>query len=98
MLGSAVAPQNPAFPNMPLIVFGSLTLGLGVGVLVGLLMEMFGRRVRGPEDLWAAIDAPLIAVIAAPRVAKGQVRLTKAPPFAALTGPREVAAPTSAAA
>jgi polysaccharide biosynthesis transport protein len=66
MLGSAVVPQSPKFPNWPLIIFGSLVLGLGAGVGTGLLMELFGRRVRGPEDLNAALDAPLLAVITAP--------------------------------
>jgi polysaccharide biosynthesis transport protein len=64
MLGSAVTPQHPAFPNKPLIFGGSLGLGLAVGVLVGLLMELFGRRVRGVEDL-SAIDAPVLAIIPA---------------------------------
>jgi polysaccharide biosynthesis transport protein len=64
MLGSAVIPQSPKFPNWPLIIFGSLVLGLGTGVLTGLLMELFGRRIRGPEDLSSALDAPLLAVVA----------------------------------
>jgi len=65
-LADAVTPRSPAFPNYMLIVPGSIALGLGVGVLVALLMELFGRRVRGVEDLSSAIDAPLLAVIAAP--------------------------------
>ena len=36
-------------------------------LLVSLLIELFGRRVRGAEDVTAIIDAPLLAVIAAPR-------------------------------
>jgi uncharacterized protein involved in exopolysaccharide biosynthesis len=65
-LGSAVTPQSPVFPNMPLIMFGSLGAGLGFGVLIALLTELLGRRVRGVEDLSAAIDAPILTVIGGP--------------------------------
>ena len=65
-LGAAVAPNSPTFPNWPLIVMGSLGLGLAVGVLVALLIELFGRRVRGPEDLQSSVDAPLLAIIGTP--------------------------------
>ena len=62
VLGPAVTPQKPAFPNKPLIFGGSLGLGLATGVLVALLSELFGRRIRGVEDL-RAIDAPVLAII-----------------------------------
>jgi succinoglycan biosynthesis transport protein ExoP len=65
-LGSAISPSKPAFPNVPLIVAGSLGLGLAMGVLVALLVELMGRRVRGPEDLLSFEDAPLLAVISTP--------------------------------
>ncbi|MBT9471368.1 MAG: Wzz/FepE/Etk N-terminal domain-containing protein [Pseudomonadota bacterium] len=63
-LGNAVTPQKPVFPNMPLIMVGSLGFGLAFGVLIALLTELFGRRVRSIEDLSSAVDAPLLAVIA----------------------------------
>ncbi|MHB8529301.1 MAG: hypothetical protein ACYC8V_07300, partial [Caulobacteraceae bacterium] len=65
-LGSAVTPATPTFPNWLLIIPGALGLGIAVGVLVALLTELFGRKVRGPEDLQSTFDAPLLAVIAAP--------------------------------
>ena len=40
LMGNAVTPQTPSFPNKPLIMFGSLGLGAGMGVLVGLLLEL----------------------------------------------------------
>jgi succinoglycan biosynthesis transport protein ExoP len=64
-LGAAVTPKSPQFPNYMLIIPGSLFLGLAVGVLVALLMELFGRRVRGVEDLASVVDLPLLAVVAA---------------------------------
>jgi hypothetical protein len=38
---------------------------LGLGVLVGLLMELFARRVRGIEDLKSIVEVPVLAVIPA---------------------------------
>lgn len=62
VLGPAAAPQKPKFPNKPLIVGGSLALGIASGVLAGLLLELLGRRVRGLEDL-RSIEAPVLAVV-----------------------------------
>jgi uncharacterized protein involved in exopolysaccharide biosynthesis len=67
LLGDAVTPQKPSFPNKPLIMFGSLGLGAGMGLMVGLLFELLSRRVRGVEDLEWAADAPLLTVVPAPR-------------------------------
>ena len=69
-LGSAVAPKAPTFPNYILIIPGAIFLGFAVGVLVALLMEFFGRRVRSPEDLSILDDIPLIGIVAAPARAK----------------------------
>ena len=71
MLGPASSPQKPKFPNKPLIVGGSLGLGLASGVLLGLLIELLGRRVRGAEDL-RSIGAPVLAVI--PRASSAKSR------------------------
>jgi len=62
LLGSAVAPEDPVFPNMPLIIIGSLALGLGLGVLASLGLELASRRVRGVEDL-AVAGVPVIIVL-----------------------------------
>ncbi len=50
-LGTASAPLSPSYPKIPLIVGGSFALGLGLGVLLALLIELLNRRVRGAEDL-----------------------------------------------
>jgi len=65
-LGQATVPSSPTSPNKPLIVMGSLALGLGTGVMLALLVELFARRVRSPEDLRHAVDAPMLAVISSP--------------------------------
>jgi succinoglycan biosynthesis transport protein ExoP len=62
-LGSAVAPQDPVFPNIPLIMAGAFVGGIGLGIVISLLMEFFGRRVRSSEDLEVAIGAPVLAII-----------------------------------
>ena len=62
-LANAITPQSPAFPKKGLMITAAVFGGLGLGVLVGLLIELFGRRVRSAEDLAGAIDAPVLAVI-----------------------------------
>ena len=62
-LGTAATPKAPVFPNYFLIVPGAIGLGLAVGVLVSLLMEFFGRRVRSADDLNIDPETPLICVI-----------------------------------
>jgi len=66
VLGEAVTPQQPNFPNKPLILGGALGLGFGLGILISLLLELFGRRVRSIEDIQGAVDVPLLAVIGGP--------------------------------
>jgi uncharacterized protein involved in exopolysaccharide biosynthesis len=56
-LGTASTPRAPVFPNYWLIVPGSIVLGMAVGVMVSLLMELLGRRVRSVGDL----DLPDVA-------------------------------------
>jgi len=65
-LSGATVPPKPTFPNMPLIMFGSLGLGFGLGCLVALLTELLRRRVRSPDDLRQLSDAPLLAVVSLP--------------------------------
>ena len=62
-LGSASVPQSPSFPNPPLIIGGSLALGLVFGTLLALLVELLDRRVRSPEDLKAVLGLPVLAVL-----------------------------------
>lgn len=70
VLGNAVAPSSPTFPNMPLIVFGSLGFGFALGVLMALLVELLSRRVRGVEDL-EITGVPVIGVMSREQPAGG---------------------------
>jgi succinoglycan biosynthesis transport protein ExoP len=65
LLGSATAPERPSFPNWPLIIFGSLGLGLLLGVLAALVAELLARRVRCAADLRFG-DLPLLGEMAVP--------------------------------
>lgn len=62
-LGAAVTPQSPVFPNKPLIAGASVPVGLLLGLLVALLLEFAGRRVRAADDLASIVKAPVLGVI-----------------------------------
>jgi uncharacterized protein involved in exopolysaccharide biosynthesis len=66
LLGNAVAPASPYFPNRPLILIGAGVLGLTIGGLSGLLMELLARRVRSVGDVVNGFDVPLLCVMTAP--------------------------------
>lgn len=74
LLGSAIAPASPIFPNKPLILGGAFLFGLGLGVLLALLLELMNRRVRSAEDM-ADIEVPLLAVISGPERGTSEVPL-----------------------
>ena len=62
-LGEAILPREPSFPNIPLILGGAIGLGFGMGILLSLLVELLGRRIRSVEDLQDSVDAPLLTVV-----------------------------------
>ncbi|MEZ5656809.1 MAG: chain length determinant protein [Sphingobium sp.] len=51
LLGSAVAPSEPEFPKVGLIMTGAIGMGFALGILTSLIIELLSRRVRAPEDL-----------------------------------------------
>jgi len=65
LLGTATAAEKPAFPNWPLIIFGSLGLGLMLGVLAAMVAELLARRVRCSADLRFG-DLPVLGEMAVP--------------------------------
>ena len=62
-LANAITPQDPVFPKKGLVISAALFGGAGLGVAIGLLIELLGRRIRSADDLHSAIDAPILAVI-----------------------------------
>ncbi len=80
-LGSATAPDAPSFPKPLPVLFGSIALGLGLGVLLALLIELLNRKVRGVDDLLID-DVPVIGILpsaAAPRRLPGVTALLPRP-------------------
>jgi capsular polysaccharide biosynthesis protein len=70
-LGAAVTPQDPKFPNKPLLIGVGFGAGLALGFLISLAMELFGRRIRSYQDLQVAIKVPVLAVVARPKTRTG---------------------------
>lgn len=62
-LANAITPQEPVFPKKGLTIAAALFGGAGLGVAIGLMIELLGRRIRSADDLHSAIDAPILAVI-----------------------------------
>ena len=65
VMGDAIAPTTPEFPKVPLILAGSIGFGAALGILLSLLIEFLGRRIRGREDLEYASGVPVFAEIGA---------------------------------
>ncbi|HSZ50360.1 MAG TPA: hypothetical protein VK801_02205 [Caulobacteraceae bacterium] len=74
------APSKPLFPNWMLEIPGSIVLGLFVGVLGSMLLELLNRKVRSVEELDDVLEAPVVGVVGAPRVASGDRRTRRARP------------------
>lgn len=81
LLGNAVAPASPFFPNLPLILIGAGVLGLAIGALSGLLAELLARRVRSVGDVVNGFDAPLLGVMTGPVDGKRRRLITRVREF-----------------
>lgn len=64
-MGNTSLPDDPVWPNKPLVIGGAVALGLVLGVLLALLVELLARRVRSEDDLEFATGAPVLAVVGA---------------------------------
>jgi succinoglycan biosynthesis transport protein ExoP len=74
----AETPSKPLFPNWLLEIPGAIVLGLGIGGLTALLMELLNRRVRVAEDLDQALDVPVVGVIGAPSSGRSRAAAARA--------------------
>ncbi|MDB5424546.1 MAG: gumC [Phenylobacterium sp.] len=81
-MGITEAPTKPIFPNIPLIMGGATSLGAVIGMLLAVLSELLGRRVRVARDLKPISTGPAFASIP-------QVRM----PVVADDSPRKVRGP-----
>jgi chain length determinant protein EpsF len=63
VLNPALAPLQPASPNVLLNTLLSLFLGTMLGIGVAMLVEMLDRRVRSANDLVKALRAPVFGVM-----------------------------------
>jgi polysaccharide biosynthesis transport protein len=82
------APSQPLFPNWLLEIPGSIVLGLGIGVLGAMLLELLNRKVRSVEELDDVLQLPVVGVVGAPRTASSDrqrrgVRTARTPARAA---------------
>lgn len=62
-LASAILPQEPEFPKKGVIIPAAALGGGALGIVVSLLMELIGRRVRSADDLASVVKAPVLAVV-----------------------------------
>lgn len=67
LLNPATEPTKPSKPRVLFNILVSVFLGTLLGVGLALLLELGNRRVRSQEDLLAAIDLPVLAVISSPQ-------------------------------
>ena len=74
VLGDATGSGSPVFPKVPLVLGGSFGFGAALGIVLALLIEMLGRRIRSQEDLERAAAAPVFAEIGARPKKLGFVR------------------------
>lgn len=74
VLNPAVEPTEPSSPRLLLNTLLSIFVGTMLGVGLALLLELFNRRVRSPEDIVEALGLPVIGYLDAADVRKGKRR------------------------
>jgi len=68
VLSSAVPPLTQSSPRLGLNIALALVLGSMLAVASAIVRELMDRRVRGPEDLVAALGLPIVGVMPRPAI------------------------------
>ncbi|WP_022980363.1 GNVR domain-containing protein, partial [Ideonella sp. B508-1] len=68
ILSSAVPPLTQSSPRLGLNIAVALVLGTMLAVASAIVRELMDRRVRGPEDLVAALGLPIVGVMPRPAI------------------------------
>lgn len=63
LLTPAVEPLEPSRPNVRKNVGASVAIGLILGLVVAVGLELLDRRIRGPEDLLVMAGVPVLGVL-----------------------------------
>ncbi|MGH9685720.1 MAG: Wzz/FepE/Etk N-terminal domain-containing protein [Candidatus Acidiferrales bacterium] len=63
LLDPANLPDKPSFPKRPLFALGGLAGGLGLGVVMGFMLEMQDTSMRNERDVEFVLHLPVLAMI-----------------------------------
>lgn len=83
ILKPAVAPEDPALPQVPLNIAVGAALGLIVGILLALLFGFSDRRIHSRSDVEALTDRPVLGGIGSDPHAKRRPLIVQEDPRSA---------------
>lgn len=72
VLTPALPPAVPSSPKILLNTLFSIVIGIALAIMAALLMEWLDRRVRTSEDVFTALDLPILGVLPPPQARRLQ--------------------------
>lgn len=66
IISPATEPSRHVFPKLTLALILSMSIGALLGILAALGVELFDRRIRGPQDLLQGTGLPIVGVMPSP--------------------------------